>query len=236
MANFVLIHGGSHGAWCWEPVISELESLRHSAFAFDLPGHGDDQTPRYMVTLETYVAAANCFLRSLETREITLVGHSIAGMILPEVIMANKSQILRVIFLAALVLDAGEAAIDLIPESRRSSYFEIAAASSDNTLNLDFGRARALFFNDLSEDEARPYYERLTPQPFAPYLAPVKVGARTIETERRYIMCTEDKTFPNDLCVSMASMLGAVPEKIEAGHDVMLSRPRELARVLAKDA
>ena len=31
--RFVLIHGGFHGAWCWERTIAELEQLGHEAMA-----------------------------------------------------------------------------------------------------------------------------------------------------------------------------------------------------------
>jgi pimeloyl-ACP methyl ester carboxylesterase len=39
-ARFVLIHGGFHGAWCWERTIPELERRGHECVAIDLPGHG----------------------------------------------------------------------------------------------------------------------------------------------------------------------------------------------------
>ena len=126
MADFVFIHGGLHGAWCWNPLISELEKRGHRGFAFDLPGHGNDPTPRFTVTFDAYTAAANRFLQSRDFDSLILVGHSIAGMLLPEVIRDNAGTIAEVVFLAALVLDQGEAAIDLIPESRRSSYFDMA--------------------------------------------------------------------------------------------------------------
>ena len=36
--RFVLIHGGYHGAWCWDRLTPELEELGHQALAIDLPG------------------------------------------------------------------------------------------------------------------------------------------------------------------------------------------------------
>ena len=39
--RFLLIHGGFHGAWCWDRVVPELEQLGHKAVAIDLPGHGE---------------------------------------------------------------------------------------------------------------------------------------------------------------------------------------------------
>ena len=36
--RFVLIHGGYHGAWCWDRLTPELEKLGHQALSIDLPG------------------------------------------------------------------------------------------------------------------------------------------------------------------------------------------------------
>jgi len=41
--RFVLVHGGFHGAWCWERTIEELGRIGHDATAVDLPGHGERQ-------------------------------------------------------------------------------------------------------------------------------------------------------------------------------------------------
>ncbi len=232
MADFVFIHGGLHGAWCWNPLISELEKRGHRGFAFDLPGHGDDPTPRFTVTFDAYAAAANRFLKSRDFDSLVLVGHSIAGMLLPEVARDNAETVTEVVFLAALVLDQGEAAIDLIPESRRSSYFDMADQSHDRTISVAFADAYARFFTDLPEKEARRYFKLLTPQPFAPYLEPARLSARDIAVRRRYILCSRDRTFPRDLCLSLSTKLGGDLQEIDADHDVMLSRPDELARLL----
>ena len=37
MTTFALVHGAWHGAWCWEPVMAELERRGHRAVAVDLP-------------------------------------------------------------------------------------------------------------------------------------------------------------------------------------------------------
>jgi alpha-beta hydrolase superfamily lysophospholipase len=53
MARFVLVHGAFHGAWTWRRTVAELEKRGHQAEAIDLPGQGDDTTPRAKVTLES---------------------------------------------------------------------------------------------------------------------------------------------------------------------------------------
>jgi hypothetical protein len=53
----------------------------------------------------------------------------------------------------------------------------------------------------------------------------------------RFVLCTEDRFFPAAFMRRVvAERLGVVPDEIEAGHCVALSRPRELAGLLATDA
>ena len=37
MTAFVLVHGGYHGGWCWQPLVDELARRGHSSIAPDLP-------------------------------------------------------------------------------------------------------------------------------------------------------------------------------------------------------
>ena len=39
--RFVLVHGGHHGAWCWEKLTPELEARGYDVLAIDLPGSGE---------------------------------------------------------------------------------------------------------------------------------------------------------------------------------------------------
>nr|MCS5667148.1 alpha/beta fold hydrolase [Dehalococcoidia bacterium] len=39
MTTFVLVHGASHGSWCWDKVVPLLVAQGHEAIAVDLPGN-----------------------------------------------------------------------------------------------------------------------------------------------------------------------------------------------------
>jgi pimeloyl-ACP methyl ester carboxylesterase len=52
----LLVHGSWHGAWCWERVVPILEGRGLRVVAIDLPGHGNDRTPFYRITLGRYAA------------------------------------------------------------------------------------------------------------------------------------------------------------------------------------
>lgn len=237
MTDFLLIHGGCHGAWCWERLIPELEALGHRGFALDLPGAGDDPTPRDEVTVAGCLEAVDRFVAGLardgHLGDFVLVGHSIHGMLLPEIALRHAGRVREVVFLAALVLDRGERAIDFIPEGRRPSYYEKAAASAEGTLSVGFEDAWRRFFTGLPEADARACFARLTPQPFGVYLEPALLSARGIEAAKRYVVCLRDVTFPPELCRRLGAKLGGSIDEIDAGHGAMLSHPAELARLLA---
>ena len=82
-SSFVLVHGGWHGAWCWERVVASLRNQGHNVVAPDLPAHGADRTPLVNRPYERYVPKICETLDSLDDRAI-LVGHSSGGMIITE--------------------------------------------------------------------------------------------------------------------------------------------------------
>ncbi len=231
--DFLLIHGASHGAWCWEKCAAALAEAGHDAAAIDLPGSGADTTPRGTVSASAYVGAVCEWIENSRAPEISLVGHSLAGVILPEIVSRFPGRIRDVTFLAALVLEVGERALDHIPESRRPMYFELAEASAEGSFMVSYEAARPLFFDDLPEADARLYYASLTPQPLSIYLERARVGPESISVPRRYIVCSGDSALGYQATCAFARRLGGSVEEIDSGHDAMLSRPAELADLLA---
>lgn len=230
MTCFVLIHGGLHGAWCWKPLMHELTARGARGFAFDLPGHGQDLTPRQEVTLQAYISAAEKFIARLPVDKFTLVGHSLAGVILPDLAETFSSRITEVIYVAGMVPGDGERPIDLVPESRRPSYYELAASSADCTFWIDFEQAKDLYLSGIRESEAKDIYEKLTPQPFNVYLDAATMRPFTCPV--RYVICDRDAALPPELCLSWADKIKARVQHLDSGHDAMLSKPGNLAELL----
>jgi len=48
------------------------------------------------------------------------------------------------------------------------------------------------------------------------------------------LICRNDRNLTFDLCRRFAEKLGGEIEEIDAGHDVMLSKPGELSAILTK--
>lgn len=233
MTDFVLLHDAAHGAWCWRPLSAELGRRGHRGLAFDLPGHGRDHTPRVRVDYAAYLAAAERAIAHQRLRGAVLVGHGLAGILVPEVVARCPGVFKRVVFLAALVSEPGERAIDLLPRPQQRWLLSAAAASSECTIAIDYVAARARLFNDLDSVSARRWFRKLTPQPLAPYLAPAHCSVHNLPLACEYWLCIRDRTLVPALAQRCAARLGTVPRIFDAAHDAMLSRPAQLAAALA---
>ncbi|WP_373051205.1 alpha/beta fold hydrolase, partial [Thalassovita aquimarina] len=103
MAQFLLVHGAGHGAWCWRDVIPALQRLGHQAKAIDLPGHGEDKTPYQDVTLDLY---ADALLDALDYPMI-VVGHSMGGYPITLAAERNPLNFRHLVYLCAYVPKPG---------------------------------------------------------------------------------------------------------------------------------
>jgi len=236
MANFLFIHGGMHGAWCWVKVIDILETGGHHCLDMDLPGAGLDRTPRKDVTFDTYLEKIDHFIEVNDLKDINLVGHSIAGMLLPQIALDERTGVYNIIFLVAYVPDVGQSIIDLMPENRKQLFIDEANKSDEGSFLADYENARNLFFSDLDEESAKNYYSLLTPQPLEPCQHKSDVELSSIEQSVHYIICKKDRVLPNDLSIEFIKKLNCDVHEIDSGHDVMLSHPKELAELLEKIA
>ncbi len=232
-AHLLLVHGASHGAWCWSSVISELDTLGVASTAFDLPGSGLDQTPRQSITLDNYVEATIRQLDSIDAENVVVVGHSLAGITIPAVAAARPEKVAAVVFLAGVVLNTKERGIDSIPEDRRSTYFAMAQASEDYTILPAFDNAHRRFFSHLESAQAQSAYSQLTPQPFEPYLSEVVHGVDSLVAPAAYVLLEQDVTFKPTLASSFAQKGGLIPDRMQGDHCVMLSNPFALAEKLS---
>ena len=228
MASIVFIHGGSHGAWCWKDCATTLCQAGHDVHAIDLPGHGENLTPRDQVTVDLQGQAIHAALKGCRGGAIMLVGHSLAGVAIARALEDLDIVIEHLVLVAAIVLEVGETAIDHIPESRRPSYFELAEASQDQSFRLSFEKARQLFFNDLDDKAAKYYYEKLTPQALAIYLDKAKFCLRDLRCMKHYFACSNDNALGLESNLFFGKRLNGSMRVLDSGHDVMISNPKLL--------
>lgn len=234
MANFLFIHGAMHGSWCWAKVNDILEGDGHHCLDLDLPGAGLDRTPRRDITFDDYIERIDHFIEMNDLKEINIVGHSLAGMLLPKIALDESTGIKNIIFLTAYILNKGESLMGVMPEHRAKIVYEGVKKSDDNTFMPDYETAVRSYFMDLDEESRKNYYSLLTPQPLAPCLYESDVDLSTVAQPMHYIRCTKDVAVSKELSESFINKIKCEVQDIDAHHDVMLSHPHELTKLLEK--
>ncbi|KAJ7533315.1 hypothetical protein O6H91_13G043000 [Diphasiastrum complanatum] len=113
--QFVLIHGGGTGAWCWYKSIALLEGAGFVATAIDLLGSGIDSTdPNTVSGLAQHTEPLFQFLDKLaEDEMVILVGHDIGGACISYAMEHFPHKISKAVFVAATMVVNGQSAFDV---------------------------------------------------------------------------------------------------------------------------
>lgn len=234
MSTFVLIHGAWHGAWCWAQVVPLLEAQGHRVVAPDLPGHGKDQTPLDMVTLQAY-ADHVCTVLAAESEPVILLGHSMGGMVITQVADQCPERIRALVYLCAFLPADGESLVfwaEQMAESLVAPNMEMAEDQRSATVRDDL--IVDAFYGDCPPDVAAWAKSRLQPQAVAPIVVPVNVSEQRFGgVERHYIECLQDRAIP---IAMQRSMHKAQPCRsvrcLNTGHSPFLAAPEALVSEL----
>lgn len=230
MAEFLLIHGSCHGAWCWHRVIPALERLGHVARAIDLPGHGLDRTAPEAVTLDLYATA----ILAAVTGPTIVVGHSMAGYPITAAAERDAGKIAALVYLCAYAPRSGLSLADMRKAGPRQPLAPAIRVDASRTcFSFAPEMAADLFYHDC-DDEARALAALcLCPQPILPQETALTVTGRSQSLPRHYIRCTEDRAIPPEYQAEMAGDFapGHVTT-LPASHSPFFAMPDRLAERL----
>jgi pimeloyl-ACP methyl ester carboxylesterase len=228
MADFVLVHGAWHGAWCWSRVLPPLWAAGHRAFAVTLTGLGERaHLLSKGITLDTHIADVAQVIEAEELLDAVLVGHSYAGMVITGVADRLSARLRHLVYLDAVVPLPGESwSSGHSPETqaaRRQAIAETGVLAPPDP---------AVF--GLTGADRAWVARRQTPQPGRVYDATLTFDAeRLAALPRTFIDCTQPALATIAL---MRTRVRAEPgwsvAEIATGHDAMVSAPRELVDIL----
>lgn len=232
MSTFVLVHGAYHGAWCWHKVVPELEAHGHDVVAFDLPAHGIDMIPFGDVSFENYVGRV-CEAVRTPDESVTLVGHSMAGMVITQVAERCPDEIGTLVYLTAYLPPDDESMIDQRVEgSLISESFVVDEARGVGVIADD--KLEGLFYADCSASDVALARALVRPEPLEPLSAPVSISEGRFETVRRvYVRCGNDRAITIEQQRAMIEDRGCdLTLTLPASHSPFLSMPIETAETL----
>lgn len=237
-SEFVLVHGVSHGAWCWELLAERLRGRGHRVIAPDLPGHGRRASEYPKASVANYARTVVEAMALEGISRAIVVGHSIAGAVIPKVAELAPARVAHLVFMSAVVVPDGG--------SLAETHFGSIPAVWAMTRGLAQSRGNRTYLYPAETILARWLYDmprnhpavqtavaRFTPQPLRPWLDPVDLKRfYAMQVPRTYIRCLKDMAVPPDRQLAYAKRLGVNPVDLDAGHDAMLSAPEALARIL----
>ncbi|MBI4233012.1 MAG: alpha/beta hydrolase [Chloroflexi bacterium] len=256
MTDFLLLHGGAHGAWVWDGVQGILDDVQRASapvyhnlytpgriLAVDLPGHGSRfgrENPK-AITFEQCVAEVVAALGALYRP--VLVAHSTSGHIALEAVRRAKEPPRRLVLVGAVVPVPPRTVLESLPLTTRLllAALRMVPGSPKGTLRFHRELALKLLCNDMSYPTAAALVlGRLLPMPLKPFQEPSLWEALHLPCPVTSVVLTRDRFVPPDLQRRMAASLicPGVVEVLElgAGHEAPMSRPRELAQLLMQES
>ncbi|WP_172826654.1 alpha/beta fold hydrolase [Mycobacterium sp. 1423905.2] len=216
----LLVHGGMCTARFWAPV---MEHLARPAVAVDLPGRRARPAELAAVTLDDCVQTVIDAADEAGFEQVVLVAHSLGGVTITETAWRFPQRVKHLIYVAADVPAPGETAA-------------IAHIGADwppeQPVTIEENIARAMFGNDLTEDQWNEVWQQFVPD--TPTLMNARVSGYPSGVPITYISMTDDIAVPAAMAKQMIANLGGNVEhrEIVAGHLVTVSKPRELAAMI----
>jgi pimeloyl-ACP methyl ester carboxylesterase len=230
--QFVLVHGAFMAPSCWQAVSQELQSQGHRVFKPALTGVGErsnllDST----VDLNTHITDVEKLIAGEQLDEVTVVGHSYAGMVITGVAEKLPERLKCLIYIDAEIPDDGESFFDLCPAPIVDALR--CAAVDGWRVELPKGWSAASFGIDDPEQQ-REVEEAITAQPLGIFEQPLRAPTNAAKNlPRAFIHCADQRTAPYySGAANKARREGMQYREIRSAHAAMVTHPKELARIL----
>jgi pimeloyl-ACP methyl ester carboxylesterase len=181
--------------------------------------------------MSAYINDVVSYIKKQNFVDLILVGHSMSGIVISRVAEEVPERIGHLVYLAAVVPQDGDALIDLLTKERQESLRKLEGKAAELFGPLD--ALRPNYFTDQEGADKDFYLKQLTPQPLAAFFEKIPLKKfYSLTIPRTYIMGLRDKALPPELTRGFAERLGVKPVEIDAGHDMMVVRPQEVAQIL----
>ncbi len=238
MANFVLVHGAWHGAWCWQRVTTALQQAGHRVHAVTLTGVGERAhllSPS--ITVDTHICDVINLIEAEELQDVVLALHSYGGLLGTAVADRVPQRIRHLVYVDAILPEPGESWSST--QSAATQQERMVAAQASPNFSLPPPDPAKFGLQGADRDWVM---RRQTPHPGNTYQAPIQFDVhRVAAIARTYVSCTQPALAsidPSRLRARDATVWGGawLPGsrfvEIATGHDPMVSAAPALSQIL----
>lgn len=243
-SNYAFLHGGAQGSWVWGNTLSALNQQTQSKFgralALDVPGCGTKRGQR-TEHLGLYEVARELLgdLENAGMQDVILVGHSQAGSVLPALASMRRELFRRLVYVSCSIPLPGQTVIEMMGTGLQGSNENEVGWPSDAKFDDLRQRNISMLCNDMDKSETTSFMATLGADAW-----PIQMYGHTDwqfdalgEVPATYVVCLRDRILPVTWQTKFAQRLRAHRLiHIDAGHQVMNSRPHALAEVLRHEA
>lgn len=233
MGHFVLVHGGMHASWSWEPIVDPLTAAGNTVDLVDLPGRPGG-LPYTGAGMDPYQFVVEDAVRRVG-EPVVLVAHSMGGISACLALQNVGCLVDRVVFVNALLVADGQAAIPTLAAVGPGSCAMLAEGamevSADGSVFSSSSSDAAVeaFYNRCSRSVARAAVARLCPEPFEPAMTPISMDVNTFASvPKTYIGSRHDHMLSWDFQHRVAREFGAEFVELDGDHSPVYSATDDL--------
>lgn len=231
--SYAFLHGGMQGGWVWEETLAALVQQTSNRFGralvLDVPGCGSKRGRMTdEIELEQVARELVAEIASAQLRDVVLVGHSQAGTVLPLMLEVQPLLFRRAIYVSCIAPPPGQTVLEF---SRTALHVDAHEGEVPDVAQL--------FCNDMSSGAAESFLAKLGNDAWPPsaYTASNWRYDHLGGIAASYVCCLRDATVPLAAQQECAERLRAARlVRIDAGHQVMNTRPHALAEALRHEA
>lgn len=245
-ADLVLLHGGKQASWVWDETIAAIRAQAGDVVprivTLDIPGCGAKRG-RHVASLThgAVIADLAADIDRAGVRGAAIVGHSQAGTVIPRLIAARPDAFARAIYVTCAAPAEGQTIGAMLGTGKRGDSDTAIGWPLDPATTPPAELFAAMFCNDMDAAQMSAFMARLGQDEWPPACGAIETqwgyAAAAAIAPPAYVVALRDGILPPEWQERFAERIGAVAiERIDAGHQLMQTRPHALAELLLEQA
>ena len=243
MTDFAFLHGGGQGGWVWDQTIEAMMHQSpepHRYLALDAPGCGAKRgRDTSAIEFIDIACELNADIVETDMRDVVLVGHSQAGMTMPQMAEFAPGLFRKLVFVSCTLPLPGQSTLDQMGLGLHGQNPDQVGWPVDPMSASMEDRLALMFCNDMDDAAASAFMGKLGKDmwPACCYSYSDWKADHLAAMPVTYVHCLQDLALPPAWQMCFAERLHADRTvHLDAGHQAMNTRPQALAEILLAEA
>ena len=243
MTDFAFLHGGGQGSWVWDETIAAMKQQSgdaHRYFALDAPGCGVKRArDTSAIVFADISRELNADIEAAGLSHVVLVGHSQAGMTMPQMAEFAPALFRKLVFVTCSMPLPGKTTLDQMGMGLHGQNPDQVGWPVDPLSASMEDRLAMMFCNDMDDAASAAFMGKLGQDmwPACCYSYEDWQTDHLSSIPVTYVHCLMDQALPPKWQVQFAERLHADRTAyLDAGHQAMNTRPQALAEILLAEA